>query len=348
MKGFGMVAADRPGWIELPKPEAGPMDAVLRPMAVSPGIADVYMLSGAFGPLKNTVLGHEAIGEVVEVGNLVRSFKPGDIVVVPVPSSDLNWPSNTKGQDAGADYRNFRFKEGRFAEYFLVNQADMNMALLPRSVSMEAALMVPGMMATGFNAVEQANISFGDSVVVMGTGPIGLMAVGGTYLRGAGRIFAVGSSPNSFKVAREYGATHLVNPDDGDVVEQILDLNLGGVDAVIIAGGDDNTFDQAIKLLNTGGIIANVNYSDPKTRRRSGTLAWNSGVGNRDIRAGFGSGGSGSRIKKLLRLLEYGKIKASKLITHKFDGFDQIEDSFELMRSKNQDLIKSVVFIKWP
>jgi threonine dehydrogenase-like Zn-dependent dehydrogenase len=92
--------------------------------------------------------------------------------------------------------RSFKFltqKDGVFAEFFHVNNADANLVLLPEGVSPEAALMTVDMMSTGFHGVELANIEFGDSVAVIGIGPVGLMAIAGAALKGAGRLIAVGT-----------------------------------------------------------------------------------------------------------------------------------------------------------
>ena len=95
---------------------------------------------------------------------------------------------------------------------------------------MEAALMTVDMMSTGFHVVDGAEIEFGDVVVVMGIGPVGLMAVAGAVLAGASRILAIGTRPNCVEVAKSYGATDIVSYKDGDTVEQILELTGGGAD----------------------------------------------------------------------------------------------------------------------
>lgn len=83
MKAFAMLGLDRVGWIEKPRPECGPLDAIVRPIAVSPCTSDVHtVFEGALGDRRDMILGHEAVGEVVEVGALVRDFRPGDRVIV--------------------------------------------------------------------------------------------------------------------------------------------------------------------------------------------------------------------------------------------------------------------------
>ena len=118
-------------------------------------------------------------------------------------------------------------------------------------------------MSTGFHAVENAEIKYGDNIVVFGIGPVGLMAVAGASLLGCGKLYAIGTRPNCAALAKEYGATNIISYKEGDVVQQILDLNHGQVDKVIIAGGSGESFTQALQLVRPNGAISNVNFLDP-------------------------------------------------------------------------------------
>ncbi|MBR0100515.1 MAG: zinc-binding dehydrogenase, partial [Treponema sp.] len=128
-------------------------------------------------------------------------------------------------------------KDGVWADFFHVNNADANLVLMPENVSLEDALMTTDMMSTGFYASEMADIQFGDTVVIYGIGPVGLMALAGTALRGAGHIIGIGSRPNLVKLAKEFGATDIIDYHNGDVVQQIVS-KYGQVDKCIIAGGN--------------------------------------------------------------------------------------------------------------
>jgi threonine dehydrogenase-like Zn-dependent dehydrogenase len=352
MRGFGMTSVGNAAWLDKEKPVAGPYDAIIRPTVVAPCTSDVHALHGGAGEKFDRILGHEAIGEVVEVGELVTRFKPGDIVVVPCTTPDWMAPG-VQGQVSNAHdwglMKSFKFlssKDGVFAEFFHVNDADANLALLPEGVAPEEALMIVDMMTTGFSAVENGRVGFGDTVVVIGIGPVGLMAVAGAKLSGAGRIIVVGTRPNCVKIAKEYGATDVISYKDGDIVEQILKLVPGGVNTTIIAGGNQNTFPQAIAMTKEGGVISNVNFFDIKDTLSMPAYLWGLGMSNKDIRCGFAPGGT-VRMEKLLNMIEYKRVDTSKLITHRFHGFDQIEDAFKLMEEKPKDLIKPVVFIDW-
>jgi len=345
-----MLSVGNPGWLDKEKPVAGPLDAILRPRMVAPCSSDTHTMHGGSGPNENLILGHEAIGEVVEVGALVQNFKPGDIVVVPCVTPNWLAPGVQSGKYNAHDngmLGSFKFllsKDGVFAELFHVNQADANLTLLPDGVSMEAALMTVDMMSTGFHAIELAEIGFGETVVVIGIGPVGLMAVAGARLRGAGRIIGIGTRPNCVKIAREYGANDIISYKDGDIVAQIMEMTDGGADKVIIAGGNAETFRQAVEMTRAMGIIANVNFFDVSETLSMPAYSWGLGMANKDIRGGFCPGGA-QRSRKMMEVVKHAPFDTTKLITHEFEGFDKIEDAFLLMDSKIPELIKPIVRI---
>lgn len=133
----------------------------------------------------------------------------------------------------------------------------MNLAVVPNGVSIKAAGLVGDMVTTGFSGVEGANIQFGDTVVVIGIGPVGLMSVAGAAIRGAGRLIAVGHRELTKELAKKYGATDVVDYKDGDIVAQIMELtNNEKVDRVIIAGGTESTINDAYRMVKCGGNIS--------------------------------------------------------------------------------------------
>ncbi len=353
MKGYGMIRVGEPGWLEHEKPVAGPLDAIVRPLMVAPCSSDTHMMHGGSGPVEDRILGHEAVGEIVEVGSLVKDFKPGDVVVVPCTTPNWELPGiqqkgGNNAHDCGtaASFKFLTQRDGVFAEFFTVNNADANLVLLPEGVSMEAALMTTDMMSTGFYGAEMADIKLGDTVVVFGIGPVGLMAVAGARLLGAGRIIAIGSRPNCVELAREYGATDIVSYKDGDVVEQILKIAGGQVDAAIIAGGDSSTMVQALTVVHANGTVANINFLDATDTFSVPAPLVFMGMGDVTIRGGFCPGGA-VRIKKLLNLIHAGRVHPEKMLNYKYEGFDQIPEAFRVMDEKPRDLIKPVVKITW-
>ncbi|MBI6874268.1 NAD(P)-dependent alcohol dehydrogenase [Clostridium aciditolerans] len=351
MKGFAMLSINNVGWIEKENPVAGPYDAIVRPLAISPCTSDIHtVFEGAIGDRHNMVLGHEAVGEVVEVGSEVKDFKPGDRIVVPAITPDwrsleaqAGFHQHSNGMLSGWKFSNF--KDGVFGEYFHVNDADMNLALLPDEISLESAVMITDMMTTGFHGAEMADIQLGSSVAVIGIGAVGLMAIAGSKLRGAGRIIGVGSRPVCVEAAEFYGATDIVNYRNGDIVKQIMDLTNGkGVDRVIMAGGGVETLAQAVAVVKPGGVVSNVNYHGSGDTLPIPRLEWGCGMAHKKIMGGLCPGGR-LRMEMLIDLVKYNRVDLSKLVTHVFNGFEHVEEALLLMKDKPRDLIKPVVII---
>ena len=351
MKGFAMLGIGKTGWIEKEVPACGPLDAIVRPLAVSPCTSDIHTVwEGAIGERTSMILGHEAVGEIVEVGSLVKDLKVGDRVIVPAITPDWGsleaqggYSMHSGGMLAGWKFSNF--KDGVFAEYFHVNEADANLALLPEGLDPAAAVMLSDMVPTGLHGVELADVQFGDTVCVVGIGPVGLMAVAGAALRGASRLFAVGSRPVCVEAAQAYGATDVINYREGDIVQQVLDKTHGkGVDRVILAGGDNDTFRQAVEMVKPGGYIGNVNYLGSGDYVKIPRAEWGCGMGHKTIAGGLMPGGR-LRMEKLVSLMQYGRLDTSRLLTHRFKGFEHMEEALMLMKDKPGDLIKPVVVL---
>ncbi|MCF6464321.1 NAD(P)-dependent alcohol dehydrogenase [Clostridium sp. Cult2] len=351
MKGFAMLGINKVGWIEKDKPVAAPYDAIVKPIAVSPCTSDIHtVFEGALGDREDMILGHEAVGEIVEVGSEVKEFKPGDKVIVPAITPDWRsipsqqgYPQHSVGMLSGWKFSNF--KDGVFSEFFHVNDADMNLALLPDDVSIDAAVMLTDMVTTGFHGAELANIELGDVVAVIGIGPVGLMSVAGAKILGASRIFGVGSRKALVEAAKFYGATDIVNYKNGPVDDQIMELTNGkGVDRVIIAGATSDIMKTAVKIVKPGGTVSNVNYYGEGDIIPVPRLDWGSGMAHKTLIGGLTPGGR-DRMERLIKLVQHNRVDPSKLVTHKFHGFEHVEEALYLMKNKQDDLIKPIVYI---
>jgi alcohol dehydrogenase (NADP+) len=285
------------------------------------------------------ILGHEAVGVVDEVGHDVKDFKPGDRVIVPAVTPDWGsnaaqrgFPTQSGGLLGGWKFSNF--KDGVFSEFFHVNDADNNLAILPDNMSLEAAVMLPDMLSTGFMAAENANIEFGSTVAVLGVGPVGLCGIAGAKLKGAGRIFAVGSRPKPIEIARKYGATDIINYKEGTVKQILKATNGEGVDSVIVSGGGPKVLEDALNITKPGSIISNNNYfgsgigaEDTLTIPRVG---WGYGMSYKTITGGLCPGGR-LRMERLTDMVTYGRIDPSLMATHIFKGFDKLDILFSYL-----------------
>lgn len=349
MKGFAMLRVGEVGWVDKPVPVCGPLDAVCRPLAVSVCTSDVHTVwEGAVGERHNMILGHECCAEVTAVGELVKDFRPGERVLVPAITP--NWSSREAqagfAMHSGGMLGGWKFsntKSGVFSEFFLVNDADGNLAPLPDGLDPAQACMLSDMVPTGFHGAELAGVEFGDTVLVVGIGPVGLMGVAGAALRGAARIIAVGTRPVCIAAARRYGASEILSYRDGPLDKQVLALTHGaGVDCAIIAGGDVDTFAAVIRALKPGGRIGNVNYLGSGESIRIPRVEWGVGMGHKQINGGLMPGGR-LRMEKLGAMVTNGRLDVQPLITHVFDGWAHLPEALYLMRSKPADLIKPVI-----
>jgi threonine dehydrogenase-like Zn-dependent dehydrogenase len=248
---------------------------------------------------------------------------------------------HSNGMLAGWKFSNF--KDGVFADFFHVNEADANLAILPDSIDIVDACMLSDMVPTGFHGVELADVQFGDTVLVVGIGPVGLMSVAGANLRGASRIIAVGTRPVCVEAAKGYGATDFVSYKNGPIADQVLEMTGGkGVDKAIIAGGGVETFKEVVKCLKPGGKIGNVNYLGSGEYIDIPRVEWGVGMGHKQINGGLMPGGR-LRMEKLSSLVTTGKLDLKPLSTHIFKGKEHTEEALFLMRDKPADLIKPVV-----
>lgn len=347
MKAFVMKSLDAVGFMDKPIPKPGPNDAVIRTTKALICTSDSHTVHGAIGPRENLTLGHEAVGVVHEIGSEVKLFKRGDRVVVGAITPDWGHPASQAGHSSqsGGALAGWKFanvKDGVFAEYFHVNEADANMALIPPDVPDEKAVYCCDMMSTGFMAAENGDIPIGGAVAIFALGPVGLMAVAGARLRGAGLVIGVDSIPRREELARAYGAHAIVDYSREEPVARIMQLTIGeGVDCAIEALGSEETLRNAVRVTKPGGTISNVGYHGRGDFVGIPRLDWGVGMAEKTIRTGLCPGGR-LRMERLLRLLQTNQIDPTLMTTHTFP-FDQLDKAFEVMDKKLDGVIKPLI-----
>lgn len=352
MLGFVLEGANKVCWKDdLPVMKVGPLDALVKPTTISPCTTDIHLIKAPMMPaIIGKAMGHECVGIVEEVGEQVRDFKPGDIVACSSIQPDFRTIEAQEGMAKLNDrchyYSDDPDKQGCFAEHFHVFDADMNLAHIPEGVTEEQAICLVDMGATGFTAVDRADIKFGDTVVIYGIGPVGLMCVRGAILKGAARVIGIGSREVCFEVAKEFGATDLVDYRNGDVCEQVLKLTGGKqVDKVIITGGSTASYGTALMMTRIGGTVVNLAgfFDEAEIVLPNASVMF--GIEDKDIKTSKIQGGR-SYLERLLMLTKYGRLQPEKIITHRFEGLRKIEDAVNLMAGRDRTVIKPVVFIK--
>ncbi|HVA78289.1 MAG TPA: NAD(P)-dependent alcohol dehydrogenase [Candidatus Binataceae bacterium] len=342
-----MTGLDRVAFVEKPIPKPGPNDAIVKTTRALICTSDSHTVHGAIGPRENLTLGHEAVGVVHQVGPEVRLFKPADRVVVGAITPDWGDLASQAGHSSqsGAALGGWKFaniKDGVFAEYFHVNDADANMARIPDDVTDESAVYCCDMLSTGFMAAENGDIPIGGTVAVFALGPVGLMAVAGARLRGAGLIIGVDSVLARQNLARYYGADAIVDYSAGDPVKQIIELTAGaGVDCAIEALGTNDTFQNAIRVTKPGGTISNAGYHGKGEFVSIPRIDWGVGMAEKTIRSGLCPGGR-LRMERLLRILQTGRVDPTRMTTHTFH-FDALGTAFEVMDRKRDGIIKPLI-----
>ncbi|HME81441.1 MAG TPA: zinc-binding dehydrogenase [Candidatus Eremiobacteraceae bacterium] len=340
MKQIGQV-----GFMDKPKPEPGPNDAIVRTTAALICTSDSHTVKGAIGERVDLTLGHEAVGVVDSVGAQVKLFKPGDRVLVgaitPVwgdLASQAGHPSQSEQPLGGWRFANV--KDGVFAEYFHVNEADANMALIPASVQDDVAVYCADMLSTGFMGAENAAIPIGGTVAVFAEGPVGLMATAGARLLGAGLVIGVDAVPARKELARYYGADVVIDPDDA--VAQIMKLTGGrGVDSAIEALGAEVTLANSVRVTKPGGTISNIGYHGHGEYVGIPRVEWGVGMAEKTIRTGLCPGGR-LRMERLLLMLERKRIDPTRMTTHRFP-FAEMDKAFEIMDKKLDGVIKPLI-----
>ena len=320
-----------------PKPIA-PADAVIRVQWAGVCGSDLHVYHGRETGLDvGTVLGHELVGEVVEVGREVRHFKVGQRVMSPFTTNCGDCEFCRIGLTCrcikGALFGWVACGEGIHgaqAEYVRVPLADGSLLALPEGLSPEIGLLMGDVLPTGYFCADMAGIRPGGTYAVLGCGPVGLMAIVGCKHLGAGNLYAVDRVPERLALAREFGAIP-VNFESQDVKGLILDATNGrGADAVLEVVGSPQASRLAYDLVRPGGTISTVGVHTSTQFSFSPVEAY-----DKNLTFKIGRCPARHYMAKLLPLAQSGRWDLQKIISHRMplrDGaeayrmFDQKRD----------------------
>ncbi len=359
MKATVFVAPGKLEIREKPIPEVGPNDALMRITTTTICGTDIHILKGEYPVESGLTIGHEPVGVIEKLGSAVRGYAEGQRVIAGAicpnfnsyaaqdgaPSQDGSYLGSTglcgcDDHKATAGWRFGNKIDGAQAEYLLVPDAQANLAPIPDGLSDEQVLMCPDIMSTGFKGAENANIRIGDTVVVFAQGPIGLCATAGARLLGATTIIGVDANAHRLEMASHWGADILLNPNDCDVVAEIMRLTRGrGVDAAIEARGRQSTFESALRVLKPGGTLSSLGvYSTDLTIPLA---AFAAGLGDHRINTALCPGGK-ERMRRLMNVLESGRLDLTPMVTHRF-SLDQIVQAYELFANQRDNVLKVAI-----
>jgi alcohol dehydrogenase len=345
MKALVFGGPGEKAWDSVPDPGIQePTDVIVKVDTTTICGTDLHILKGDVPAVTDgRILGHEAVGTVVETGAAVSSLKQGDRVLVPAITSCGRCGPCKEGMAAhceavgGIGWIFGHLIDGVQAEFARVPFAETSVHAVPEGVSDQQVLFLADILPTGYEiGVQNGRVKPGDTIAVVGAGPVGLAAMMTGQIAGAGRIIAVDLSDSRLKHAREFGATHTVVSGD-DAEQQILDITGGaGVDVAIEAVGVPATFDLCTRIVRAGGTVANIGVHGAPTTLHLEEL-W---IKNITITTGLVSGNT---VPTLLALARDGRIEAEKLGTHHFK-LDRIMDAYDVFAAADEhDALKVVI-----
>jgi threonine dehydrogenase-like Zn-dependent dehydrogenase len=292
----------------------------------------------------STAMGHEFVGEVIEVGSKVETLKPGQRVMSPFSAScgqcyfcKLGLTSRcVQSQLFGWRQDNTGLHGGQ-AEYIRIPLADNTLLPIPSTLSLEHALLLGDVIPTGYFCAHQAEIKPGGNYVVIGCGAVGLMAILGAIEMGAATVFAIDTIPERLALAESFGARPL-NAHSFDVHHEVkLRTHGHGADAVMEAVGNNNSLSLAYSLVRPGGIISMVGVNNEAAMPFSPSDAY-----NKNLTFKVGRCPARFLMEKLLPIVLSKKYNYAAIVSHRLDLKDGV-DAYAMFSKKTDNCIKVVL-----
>lgn len=324
---------------EVPKPEIKDDEVLIRVRAAGICGSEVHAYAGESKrrtpPL---IMGHEFTGEITEVGKKGEGVHIGDRVVVdPIIRCETCEQCVIGRSNICKNMRLLGLhRPGAFAEYVAV--PSKNCIRLIDSVSFEEGALVEP-LSVGVHAVSRIPIKLGDTVVVIGSGIIGLMAAQAAKLAGTAKLFISGGGTREYrlKLSRELGADIVINSKKEDLVRKIMELtNMKGVDAVLEAVGIQTTVQQAMRIVKKGGSVAVIGMLVPKVELE----ILDAVVKETEIKGIYGYTRTDFRVA--VDLISAGRANVKSLITHRF-SLDDTREAFEILHEKTEGVVKVLI-----
>ncbi|MGW0117934.1 zinc-dependent alcohol dehydrogenase family protein [Streptomyces sp. NPDC003327] len=329
MKAAVFQGPGRIAWRDVPDPAVkDPGDAIVRVDVVTICGTDLHILKGDVPEVTpGRVLGHEAVGTVVETGRDVRTVRPGDRVLISCISACGRCRFCREGRygqcRGGGGWVLGHLVDGTQAEYVRVPFADLSVHPLPSAVDSFDAVLLADIFPTSYEVgVLNGRVQPADTVVVVGAGPIGLAAIATARLYSPGRIIAVDLAQSRLAAARILGADATVTADEGP--EQLVeDLTDGlGADVAMEAVGVPEAFEMCTRMVRPGGRIANIGVHGKPAVLHLEDL-W-----IKDVTITTGLVDTSST-PMLLRMMAAGRLPAAELVTHRFE-LGQMEEAYDV------------------
>jgi alcohol dehydrogenase len=343
MKAFVYQGPGKKAVADRPKPAiAAPTDAIVKITKTTICGTDLHILKGDVATCEpGRILGHEGVGVIDSVGAAVTAFKVGDRVLISCITScgkceycrkQIYSHCTTGGWILGNKI------DGTQAEFVRIPYADTSLYPIPQGADEEALVMLSDILPTGFECgVLNGKVQPGNSVAIVGSGPVGLAALLTAQFYAPSDIIMIDLDDNRLEIAKRFGATQTVNSTDGKAVETVMKMTgWRGVDTAIEAVGIPATFEMCEKIIAPGGTIANIGVHGTKVDLHL-ELLWdrNITITTRLVDA--------VSTPMLLNIVRSNKIDAKLLITHRFK-FDRILDAYETFaQAANTHALKVII-----
>jgi alcohol dehydrogenase len=306
------------GWEEKPRPtikDAG--DAIVRITTSTICGTDLHILKGDLPAVTDgRILGHEGIGVVEKVGPGVSEFHVGDKVIISCVTACLKCDFCKRGMYSHCRKGGWILGyliDGTQAEYVRIPQADGSLYHFPDGADEEAMVMLSDILPTGFECgVLNGQVKPGDIVAIVGAGPVGMAVLLTAQFYSPAAILMIDLDDKRLAVAKQFGATTLINSTDGNAAQRVMDLTKGtGVDVAIEAVGIPATFGICQAIVAAGGRIANVGvHGKPVELHLEKLWDRNIALTTRLVDT--------VTTPMLLKVVRSGKLQPSKLVTHRF------------------------------
>jgi alcohol dehydrogenase len=329
---------------EKPKPTIQvPTDAIVKVLKTTICGTDLHIQKGDLPEVTSgRILGHEGVGVIEEIGENVSNFKKGDHVIISCISSCGKCGNCKKGmfshcENDGGWILGYLI-DGTQAEYVRIPYADNSLYLVPEGADEEALVMLSDILPTGYECgVLNGQIKPGDTIAIVGAGPIGLAALLTAQFYSPAEIIMVDIDDNRLAVAKKFGATKTINNSDSKASEKIMELtNKHGVDVAIEAIGSGISFDICQEVVAVGGHIANIGvHGKPVQLNIDKLWSQNITLTTRLVDT--------VTTPLLLKTVLAGKVHPKQLITHHFPLGDMMKAYETFGNAKDEKTLKVII-----
>ncbi len=321
---------------ERPKPKAGPGDVIVKVIISTICGSELHMLRGLLPVEKGLILGHEPVGIVDEIGEGVEGFEMGDRVAVSCITRCGECYYCQRGLYFNCEKGGFQMgfhMNGSHAQYMRVPYAQLALYKIPNELKTEEVIFVTDALSTGYKGAEMGRIEPGDTVVIFGSGPIGICALVCAKLWTPESVILVDLLSERLEFAKKMGADVVINPNEHDPIEVVKEMTHGrGADVAIEAVGIPQTFTWTCESVRNGGHISVLGVFDKPTEIPIQKLI------NMSPEIRIGSLTT-ANIPQLIDLISKRKIDLSGLLTHTFP-LDQAVEAFDVFDKRRGGAMK--------